>query len=169
MSPIANTRDITMDVRCESCKLSSNLISNLFKHAYVHCAYQEHCEHHECRKRQELQGREDEITQLFTSSRQALLDKHAALAVDDRSLLHLQLGCSLLASHQVLSPWIRDEQVLFLSASRKCPDLLIHQGSAQRRAPCRLCSKDSANMVITYGLQRFFAGDVAHLDRTGVS
>ncbi|KAK9827940.1 hypothetical protein WJX74_010442 [Apatococcus lobatus] len=66
----------------------------------------------QCNKRPELQGRSDEIIAIFASSRDALLQKHEDLASDDRSLLHLNLGCSLLASHKVLSSWIRDEKEL---------------------------------------------------------
>ncbi|KAK9814310.1 hypothetical protein WJX72_003775 [[Myrmecia] bisecta] len=65
-----------------------------------------------CRQRMELQGREQYLGQLIEHAYQEQLAQHADKVTDERSQTHLQVACLVLATAEVLRPWIRNDKEL---------------------------------------------------------
>jgi len=66
-----------------------------------------------CRQYPSLNGREGFIKEHVDARYKAFMERYAHLATaDGRSQTHLQMGCLMMATKQVLLPWIKDTQTI---------------------------------------------------------
>ena len=63
-----------------------------------------------CRQYPQLLEREELVSRLVLERYRELMARHRGRALDGRGETHLQVAALLLATHKVLSPWIRDPQ-----------------------------------------------------------
>lgn len=67
----------------------------------------------------QLNGRESVVVHRIEELYQSGMERHAALAVDDRASTHLQIACLVQGTYQTLLPWFKNDHEKVMEIIRK--------------------------------------------------